>query len=524
MIRSLAALALLAVATLASGWVHPGISGYFQPSGGGGGGGDTAFTALHTYYISPTGNDGLAGTSSGTAWATPNHAVNCGDVIIAAAGTYSSGWSSWGTVSNCPSTSGGIDGTGGVYFAVILCGGSDLEACKMTLSGGTAFNVQSNYWAVEGFKATTGGASGAAFMANAPSSSVNTHHVAFINDVAYNTGQGFGDNGCVGGCQQTAGPGGTDYYAIVGNIAQNAAQDSICLGAIDVVAPTAQDTNPGTHILFYGNFSYAHSSSGCTASDIEDYMFDTWSARNYGQTGVISNNMGWSASRECIQIFEQNTNSPTPVNNIYNNTCFQNNLHIGSDFLDGEINTIRSSGTITYILTIINNIAYQPNSSSNSTNAGVFNATTTFTIGGSGAQNIFKANNTSCKISACNSGFDVAGSSTAAYGVNTYVNPAFNNTSDLLTNWVGVPSCTGKENVAQCMGYDAYTQTLTANTPIYDLTPTAGGMAGKGYQLPSTACNTNADFPAWLKGVVYLHWTGSAVVQRHGLVTTPCGL
>ena len=46
-----------------------------------------AFTALHTYFMSPTGSDSNNGLTAATAWATPNHAVNCGDVIIAAAGS-----------------------------------------------------------------------------------------------------------------------------------------------------------------------------------------------------------------------------------------------------------------------------------------------------------------------------------------------------------------------------------------------------------------------------------------------------
>src|ERR1700723_802852 len=66
------------------------------------------FVALHTYYMSPTGSDSNNGLTAATAWATPNHAVVCGDVIVAAAGNYAS-MSHWGTVSACPSTSGGID-------------------------------------------------------------------------------------------------------------------------------------------------------------------------------------------------------------------------------------------------------------------------------------------------------------------------------------------------------------------------------------------------------------------------------
>lgn len=75
----------------------------------------TPFTALHTYYMSPTGSDSYDGTeqthTTGNTgpWATPNHAVQCGDVIIAETGAYNSanfdsyshGSSIWGTVSGC---------------------------------------------------------------------------------------------------------------------------------------------------------------------------------------------------------------------------------------------------------------------------------------------------------------------------------------------------------------------------------------------------------------------------------------
>lgn len=91
------------------------------------------FTALSTYYISPTGNDQSAGTSPKTAWATPHHNVNCGDVILVEPGNYilgkyitAFGANNWGTVANCPSRSGGIDGTGGIHFAIVLCAGPRL--------------------------------------------------------------------------------------------------------------------------------------------------------------------------------------------------------------------------------------------------------------------------------------------------------------------------------------------------------------------------------------------------------------
>ena len=59
---------------------------------------------------------------------------------------------------------------------------------------------------------------------------------------------------------------------------------------------------------------------------------------------------------------------------------------------------------------------------------------------------------------------------------------------------------------------------------ISDLMPTAVGAVGKGYQLPSSACSPNSLYPTWLKGVVYLHWDGTNITERGGLVSKPCGL
>src|SRR5208282_1509033 len=55
-----------------------------------------------TYYLSPSGSDSNNGTSTSYSWLSPNHSLNCGDVIIAAAGTYNNAnfyTGKWGTVS-----------------------------------------------------------------------------------------------------------------------------------------------------------------------------------------------------------------------------------------------------------------------------------------------------------------------------------------------------------------------------------------------------------------------------------------
>jgi hypothetical protein len=195
-------------------------------SGGSSGGASTPFTALHTYYISPTGSDSNSGTSPSSAWATPQHAVDCGDVIIAAAGSYANGQfgaSNWGMVSSCPSTTGGIDGAGGVYFAVLLCAGPDMTSCKVDGGSVEAFRVDSSNWAVEGFTGTqapTANQGGFATACNAATSetSATLHHIAYVNDIA---------SGCDAAGFDTysyTGPGGgVDQYALVGAIAYNAA-------------------------------------------------------------------------------------------------------------------------------------------------------------------------------------------------------------------------------------------------------------------------------------------------------------
>ena len=118
------------------------------------------------HFVSPIGKDSANGRTPATAWATANHRVNCGDVIIAEPGIYGQ-LSGWGPVSKCPSISGGVDGTGGIYFAVLLCAGPNLGACNVS-GGGTnnAIDVNRNNWAVEGFNASAPG-TGQAFFADA---------------------------------------------------------------------------------------------------------------------------------------------------------------------------------------------------------------------------------------------------------------------------------------------------------------------------------------------------------------------
>ena len=340
-------------------------------------------------------------------------------------------------------------------------------------------------------------------------------------------------------CGQDAGsttvpsPVGTDYFAVVGMIAQNSAQDPICLAAIDVVYPGVYNKNAGTHYFVYGNFSYANQNASCRSkSDTENYMFDTFSWHDSIYTGVIANNIGYDSDRMCIQLFDNRTGSTTANYKIYNNTCYRNNLNINTDCMDGEINLNAASGSVGWIVTIENNIAYQPLaaplSGTGSHAAWVFfpsyGFSGTMTNGASGSQNIYLANNTTSKRTYYDSTYSAQSQASGLLGTNTYTAPNFTNTTDLLANHVGVPNCNAFINTTRCMGWNANTSTLTTPSVISDLVPTASGTSGKGYQKPSTTCAANSDYPTWLKGIVYLQWNGSSLSENGDLVTKPCNM
>jgi hypothetical protein len=482
--------------------------------------------------LSPNGSDSNNGLTAETPWATANHSVNCGDVIVAAPGSYNAHLqgAGVGTVSNCPSTYGGINGTGGIYFAVLLCGGP-LGSCTIT-GNNNAFVLTNSNWAIEGWQISGLGPGNTAFEPYSCTPGRVLHHFAFINNVTYNMGQTYGTNNCgISGAGKTS-PG-SDYVAVVGNIAQNAAQNPICLAAIDGVSAAQYDAIPGTHIYFYGNVAWGNVVT-CN-SDGEAFMFDTLDGDGFQGTAIMANNIAWGSERYGIQVFDQNINSNTPTVKLYNNTLFANNndTHGSTGDPVGEINiqSVNASSTsILWTINSYNNIA-KTNFAKNSSGEVVYAEAISgggpnVSVGGAGSQNFFKGALPSCEGygPTCDPGFNVMASGGGILGTNIYADPLFTNTSDLLSNQNGVPNCSSFSNVTACMGWDATTGALTTPSVISDFVPTANGTAGKGYQLPTTTCAPNSDYPNWLKGIVYLQWNGSSLTENSGLVSKPCGM
>ena len=161
-------------------------------------------TLWHRTTASPAGNDSNSGLDAAHPWATPNHAVVCGDVIIAAAGSYSGFSNNVGAVSNCPSSTGGIDGTGGIYFAVVLCGSASVGDCFIAHAGASTpgFEVDGNNsvgnWAIEGF-AINHARYGVGVQTGTCTGSTNpVQNVAVVNDIITNSGVGVNLGNCSG--------------------------------------------------------------------------------------------------------------------------------------------------------------------------------------------------------------------------------------------------------------------------------------------------------------------------------------
>jgi hypothetical protein len=427
-------------------------------------------------------------------------------------------------VSNCPSTSGGIDGKGGIHFVVVLCAGN-VGTC--TTSG--SIDVNQSNWAFEGFEVQN--YTGKCFYVEATASgTTRVGYVAFINDISNNCDDGYttGDNALN---HNVPGNGG-DEFAVVGSIVYKSNNDPICVAALDDPGPANLDSIAGTHVFWYTNYLWNNNFS--CGTDGESMMFDTWDAHGYTGQGVVQNNLAWKSARYHFQAFYQAYHSSAPKIYVLNNTFFAGNAGgtgTSGDYAEGDIN-IQGATPFPWPVTIQNNIVRTHYAHIDSETSGYVYAFliggdyTPVRVGGSGMQNVFKGEAPSCLGSLCDVGDNVIAFNNGSFGTNTYTDPDFTNTSDLLSNRSGAPACTGFTNTTACMGWNANTQKLTTPSVISDLTPTASGMTGKGFQLPSTTCAANSYYPTWLRGIVYLQWnsTSSTITENADLVTKPCGL
>ncbi len=505
------------------------------------------FAPLHVYYISPNGIDSNDGLTPATAWATPKHRVLCGDVLIAAAGNYDRGQfghasfgndrGNFGPVSNCPSTSGGIDNSGGIYFAILLCGGPDLMSCRVNGRSGPAFDIGRGNWAVEGFWATQNkNAERACFGSLGTVAGTTWHHVAFINNIASTCDLAGFSTGNIG--IATAG---ADQTAVVGGLVFDGASSlgpyRICGSAVSIIPAPSADTSAGPHVYLSQNFIYGSiNSTGATEctvtgdanyphSDGNGIIFDTWAASSYPYQGVVTNNVIWGNGNACLQVFPQaraGWNDRAAID-IFNNTCYSNNqdlrAHCAAElYLHGIYPTeagIYSVKNNIFLATLstcgrgeygpvvgawVENANGVALTGSNTSIAGnyIWNShppTTTTTGGGN---------------TAVHNGHFFE-SARWVFGTNTYDDPGLTNPGGLPA---GPPDCAGYATTVSCMNGKYH---------VYDLIKPTVATTRLGYQPPGN-CTADPSYPTWLKGVVYLHLDGTRLMEVDGLVTKPCGL
>jgi len=500
--------------------------------------------------MAPTGDDGNPGTLA-SPWATPNHAIDCGDVIYAQPGTYTNGGNGFfidKSAGNCPSAAGvgGIDNSGKIYFAQVICASGNVPdpfacvATAPTTAYGNGFGIQANNWAITGWvvngpsptptmpmaacgngqQPCDNGAEVACFYAGSPT---GVHYVAFINDIA---------NGCGGAgftANNTSVGGGFDEVALVGDIAYNSAWGSAYGGSnvsLGYPNPTTDDLGTQTHVFVGGLFSYdgtepIYSCPGCTSFytsyisnrgngiwadpyDGEGIILDTFNNSQVpgkgafsGQT-VVEQSAFWGNGSSAVEVYD-NTSAPMY---IFNNTGFgdfpasnpatgdENPRTVGG--AGGEL-SLYPNATLTVPVKVFDNIFEATETSfSNSLGSGPVYAGSVIGPQSSLTENgnYFWSSASACSPpSTCITG--------TINGTDTYASPGLLSPTALPHS---LPSCVGFSTTTACMA-----------SVLANLAP-SGGAASAGYHPPTGTCTTSpttsptnaydAYYPDWLLGVV----------------------
>jgi hypothetical protein len=512
------------------------------------------------HYMDPSGNDACNGTSpslgsSGNcAWLTPNGnaALKCGDVIIAAAGTYTNnGILVTRQPTSCASTTGGIDGAGGIFTVYVLC--ATAFACVIPSYNGSnppgqgsgAIQVQANNWAFEGWHASVSNTvvtSDACFQPSTDTSSVIYHHIIFANNIASNCGYGFGV-----GISVASVTSGVDYAAFLGNMTFQANQRNDGNETASFVFVNMANSDASTTAIrsvMKGNFAINNNPGANGApSDVEGMMRDT--PQSHGTVGidVVRDNIIYSSGGPGLQLTNQNlTAQATPYTfDASFNTIYGNNACTPYDPFNSTEVFFEYDSNYGMTVNYYNNIAEtrgalgtcsgsaEPNYAfSQGANNGI--NLLNINIGGTGITNYMFGSATICHAT-CQSGSAPfilnSGNSIPipTSGFNVYADPSFKNTTDLFSNHLTLPNCSGFETVTACMGWNFASQTASSLSVIDDLTPQTAGAIGKGYRPPAPcAADPGNLHPPWLKGFGgYLFWTGTIILYKPGYINAPCG-
>ena len=428
--------------------------------------------AGNTYYLSPNGSDTNSGHSATAAWLTPNHSLNCGDVILAAPGAYNNAnfnTGKWGTVT-CPTNNN---------VAWLQC--QTFDGCKINASTNQGMWVDKSYWGVEGWEVTTAASDlyGTCFMAQPNwQTPVTIHHIIFANDVA---------NGCSqGGFSTTPNTGsltGVDYIAVLGSIAYNTTQGSdSCTSGISIWEPVQSDTAAGTHIYIAGNFSFANlnpsSCNGTSPTDGEGIIFDTFDGRQtqgktpYTAQAVAYNNLLVGNGGKGLEVYNNQVGSSHADIYLEQNTVWGNLTDPHQTWLGcGELAITLASDT--------------------EASGNIFATKGATGCGGNAIYGMALSGGDTTDSIVSNFASGYSGNNTFIYNSGSF---SFGSSNTLGTNpsfanatVPGAPACSGTANTVACMA-----------SMVHNFTPTATGSAPYGYQPVSSTSVYDPLYPRWL--------------------------
>lgn len=423
------------------------------------------------YFMGPSGNDSHDGSNNTTqAWATPNHALNCGDTLTASAGAYNGNAFTFGTVT-CASANN---------VAWLLC--ATPFACSSTVSSGGQYaqglGIGKSYWGIQGWVVSTYSGGGACISVIPGTTNTTIHHILIANNIMNGCGQ-------AGISFSTNGTGGVDYVAAIGNIVYNAVQGSaLCTSGINSFNATASDSLPGTHYYFAGNFTWGNvEPNPCnsqTPTDGQGLFLDD--VQPYAQQMVIDNNISVFNGGAGIKVYNNSTGTPNARIYIRHNTTYGNNGGAVNGGVCGEIE-LQSSLSSEVYLNLSQTVAATACS-------GPLNNYVLAVQSGNSTDILYSGY-----------GYSEAGNNTLSGGAtftgNTFANPIFSNPVQ-----PSAPSCSAYTTTAVCM-----------TSVIANFTPTAAAAFRYGYQVPSNTSRYDPLYPQWLCGVANL---------PTGLVTPGC--
>ena len=440
-----------------------------------------------TYYLSATGNDSNNGLSSGSPWLSPNHPLNCGDVILAAPGTnYSAAnfyTGKWGTVT-CAA---------GNNVAWLKC--ATFDSCKISTSANQGMWVDKSYWGVQGWEITTAASDtyGTCFIAQPNWGTPQTiHHIIFANNVANGCAQsGFASTPNIPSLK------GVDYLVIVGNVAYNAAQGSgTCASGISVWEPVQSDSVAGTHIYVAGNFSYANldpsTCNGTSPTDGEGIIFDTFDGSQttglspYTAQAVATNNILVGNGGKGLEVYNNQAGSSHASIYLTQNTTWGDLTDHNQSWLGcGELSITAASNVQAY--------------------GNIFSTDSATGCGGHPIYSMAISGGASSDMVTSNVAYGYSSSTTFVYDSGSFTfsqsnvlggPPSFSKAA-----MPAAPSCGASANVPACMA-----------SMIANFSPLAATAQSMGYHVPSSTPISDPLFPKWL----------CSVTLPSGLVTMGC--